>query len=71
MAQKHEYALIREEDPQTFANSVNAAMVDGWVPLGGVSICRAPGQPEKGKKPSVIYAQAMLRRGVNGIDIVT
>lgn len=65
---KHQYALIREEDAQTFANTVNNAMIEGWVPIGGVAMCREPGKP--GQAATVIYAQAMIRRGINGVEIV-
>ncbi len=68
---KINYALIISTDPQEFTNSVNEAMADGWLPIGGVSTLREPGNPAAGKKPEIHYSQAVLRRGVNGVDIVT
>ena len=64
------YALIREEDPQTFTSLVNAAVKDGWHPTGGVAMVREPGQA--GHPAKVFHAQAMvmLRSGANGKEIV-
>lgn len=62
------YALIREEDPQTFTNMVNAAVGEGWQPVGGVAMVREPTQP--GKAAKVICAQAMIMLGANGKRVV-
>ena len=64
------YALIREEDPQIFTNAVNAAVLDGWIPTGGIAMVREPGQA--GQPAKVFHAQAMVLRksGPNGKEIV-
>lgn len=67
---KTNYALITAADPQEFTNSVNLAMADGWVPLGGVATVREPGNPAQASAPKIHFSQAMIRRGVNGVEIV-
>lgn len=70
---KHRYALIRHTDPQEFTNQVNAAMQDGWKPVGGIAIGRVEGDAEK--IPSVpahdVYCQAMAILGRNGVELVS
>ncbi len=69
---KHRYAIIRDTDPQVFVGQVNAAMQDGWKPVGGVAISYEP--PDTEKIPSVpgksVYCQAMVIVGVNGVELV-
>lgn len=65
------YALIRDTDPQVFTNQVNAAMKDGWVPVGGVA-CVSEAPTAVGRDTNqTAYCQAMIIRGINGADIVT
>lgn len=70
---KHQYCLINEDEPQAFVTAVSTAMADGWVPLGGVAtatVTRYDKATGGTKIERLVYSQAMLRRGVNGIDIV-
>lgn len=64
---KRSYALITSTDPQEFTNSVNAAMAEGWVLVGGVDTTREHGKP--GEPAKIHFSQAMARLGVNGIDL--
>lgn len=69
MPLKINYALITAADPQQFTNSVNMAIADGWTPLGGVATVREPGKP--GQPATITFSQAMIRKGINGVEIVS
>jgi hypothetical protein len=64
---KHHYALISEDDQQNFVNAVNTAMNEGWVPLGGVTSSPLPESDTQDERTR--FSQAMIRKGVNGVDI--
>ena len=67
---KTRYGLIRHNNPDKFVTDVNAAMKDGWILVGGVAVMQEPPAVE-GEKTNPVYAQAMILRGVNGIEIAT
>ena len=52
-----EYKIIEEESPQDLEKAVNAALAQGWAPLGGLSFCSAV--YESGTR--YYYCQALVR----------
>lgn len=67
---KHHYALISEDDQQNFVNAVNTAMLEGWVPIGGIAASFEPETGDhEGSRARTRFSQAMIRKGVNGVEI--
>lgn len=75
---KTRYGLIRHNNPDKFVTDVNAAMKDGWILVGGVSVMQEPITKKEGEEWTAVvpetrpvYAQAMILRGLNGVEIAT
>ncbi len=62
-----EYKFVSEESGWKLEDAVNALMVLGWVPIGGVSVAVMSNPCNKDRKlfeelsPEWVYAQAMTR----------
>lgn len=68
---KTRYGLIRHNNPDKFVTDVNAAMKDGWILVGGVAVTEETYTIPtlEGDQKRTVYAQAMLLKGINGIEI--
>jgi len=47
------YSLVQENNKQQLVDTVQNNIDDGWIAIGGVSVCALP-------KGGVIYTQAMV-----------
>ena len=55
-----EYQIVERDSSAALQQAVNAAMLDGWTPLGSNSVAFGP----RGKET---WSQAMLRPGLVGL----
>jgi len=57
-----EYFLCIGNDHQTLVNNVNAAIKNGWQPIGGVAIIVVPpGMPYSESVGMISFCQAVIR----------